>query len=86
MKLVIDIPEEIVNEKIGFSFDQVDFIIHSVLNGVPLEEKTNTAEWISCDEDDLKISDYRCSNCGKYQDDMTNFCPNCGSRMKGVGE
>ena len=40
------------------------------------------AEWISQDEDDLKISNYRCSNCGHYQDDVTNYCPDCGAEMK----
>ena len=37
-------------------------------------------KWIG-QNDELKISDYRCSICGYYQDDKTNFCPNCGARM-----
>ena len=50
------------------------------------EKQTNMAEWIYCGEDDLAISEYQCSNCGKYQDDVTNFCPNCGCRMKGENQ
>lgn len=37
-------------------------------------------KWISQDYDDLKISDYKCNCCGHYQDDTTNFCPNCGAK------
>jgi hypothetical protein len=27
--------------------------------------------------------DYECSVCHEYHDVKTNFCPNCGARMKG---
>lgn len=33
--------------------------------------------------DELKISDYRCSVCGRYKDDKTNYCPDCGTKMGG---
>lgn len=39
------------------------------------------ARWISHEEDDLKISDYRCSNCGKWSDEETEYCPCCNSKM-----
>lgn len=37
-------------------------------------------KWIETD-DELKISDYRCSVCGQLTDldEPWNFCPNCGS-------
>lgn len=38
-------------------------------------------KWISQEDDDLKISDYRCNKCGRYQDDITNYCPDCGAKM-----
>lgn len=41
-----------------------------------------SGEWIMQNEE-LKISDYRCSVCGHYQDDTTDFCPNCGAKMGG---
>ena len=47
--------------------------------------KPNAGEWIAMDED-LKISDYRCYKCGHYQDEISNFCPNCGARMLGGEE
>ena len=38
-------------------------------------------EWIDYRNDDLKISDYRCSCCGYWFDDKARFCINCGSKM-----
>jgi hypothetical protein len=29
---------------------------------------------------------YRCSHCKAKVESRTNFCPNCGARMKGGGE
>ena len=45
-------------------------------------KQTNTAEWICIDRDNL----YKCSKCWKYGVIKYNFCPNCGSRMKGEGQ
>ena len=101
MKIVIDIPEEIYKCCLPYkdcpiySNDCNYFpeITYSIANGTPIKEKqTNTAEWIKYPSD---FSEYRCSNCryevfggalkyaeaGEYK-----FCPNCGSRMKGVEE
>ena len=41
--------------------------------------------WISNAEDDLKISEYTCSNCKGLSDEDTDFCPKCGSYNGGVG-
>lgn len=41
-----------------------------------------SGEWIKQSED-LKISDYRCSVCGYYHDDKTNYCEDCGAKMGG---
>jgi len=49
-------------------------------------EERQQGEWIDQDFDDLKISDYRCNQCGHYQDDITNFCPECGADMRGGKE
>lgn len=46
----------------------------------------NTAEWISHEEDDLKISEYQCSKCDYWTDYNTKYCPNCGRKMKGAEE
>lgn len=35
--------------------------------------------WISNAEDDLKISEYTCSNCKGLSDEDSDFCPKCGS-------
>lgn len=44
-----------------------------------------TGEWIMQNEE-LKISDYRCSVCGYYHDDKTNYCEFCGADMRGEEE
>ena len=36
-------------------------------------------KWISNAEDDLKISEYTCSNCKGLSDEDSDFCPKCGS-------
>lgn len=41
--------------------------------------------WISNAEDDLKISEYTCSNCKGLSDEDSDFCPKCGSYNGGVG-
>lgn len=46
--------------------------------------KENIAVWIDHSEDDLKISDYKCSKCGYWMDDKTKYCQNCGAKMKGI--
>jgi hypothetical protein len=59
--------------------------------------KQKEGEWIKATEwmrDDGEIYDYRCSACnmlaedGGYgnRDNLTNFCPNCGAKMKGGAE
>lgn len=53
-----------------------------------LEERP-TGKWI---EHDFKTCgglgdwDYKCSNCEKVYCGKFNYCPNCGSRMKGAEE
>lgn len=44
-------------------------------------------KWAKTD-DDLKISDYRCSVCGQLTDldEPWNFCPNCGADMRKEGD
>ena len=90
MKLLIEIPEAEYNECVTQVelMKQEGIIIESlntalrifVANGIPQEEKqTNTAE--------LLIDGFGnmwCGNCMDRADKHYNFCPNCGSRMKGV--
>jgi len=40
--------------------------------------------WISNAEDDLKISEYTCSNCKGLSDEDSDFCPKCGSYNGGA--
>lgn len=89
MKLIIDIPDEEYKTLSELSekekVNELSYYERIIANGTPYEERS-TGEWINQDFDDLKISDYRCNQCGHYQDDITNFCSNCGSYMKGGAE
>lgn len=56
--------------------------IESIVNDIPSEEKT--AEWIV--KDGIVGVAY-CSKCDyELHTDNTNYCPNCGSRMKGENQ
>ena len=45
----------------------------------------NDGEWI--DVEDTFLYRYKCSLCGEIKlGKMTNFCPNCGAKMKGGEE
>ena len=52
--------------------------------------QTNTAEWIDNIDTVGETHElrhlYRCSKCEMYFSEQTNFCPNCGSRMKGENQ
>ena len=43
-----------------------------------------TGEWIEheFEEEPCCGTEYECSVCGMYQYDNTNYCPNCGAKMK----
>ena len=45
-------------------------------------------EWIERPSEDwISIRRWYCSECGEWQTyGMTNFCPNCGARMKGADD
>lgn len=40
-------------------------------------------EWWNMQDDDLKISDFKCSVCNYWSDGDYNYCPNCGAKMGG---
>lgn len=54
------------------------------LSSVTPAEKVG--QWISNAEDDLKISEYTCSNCKGLSDEDSDFCPKCGSYNGGDAE
>lgn len=58
-------------------------VAHKIFNA--LKDRPQ-GKWISQEYDDLKISDYCCSVCGTYRDDIENYCPNCGADMRGGTE
>lgn len=50
-------------------------------------ENQKTGHWIAdvdkwCDVV-TTVNGYKCSECGKFNTDKDNYCPNCGAKMKG---
>ena len=95
MKLVIDIPDEVLKtrEYCKYFGALSTKLIEIIESGIPLEEKqTNTAEWIRGREG-IKVTEYKCSACGRIVCDDTGYdvtkdypyC-HCGCRMKGENQ
>ena len=47
-------------------------------------QKQKGSEWIEYIDEDLEIPIYICGNCGQSQLYKTNYCPDCGKKMKGT--
>lgn len=88
MKLIIDIGEEWYSHIIA-SKDHIDEDdeAYLILNGTPEEtheekpQKEDYGQWIKHKDyhDSIK---YGCNQCGNLTNIPSNFCPNCGKRMK----
>ena len=68
----------------GFDVDSVeDFIPEAKawINDAPsIDIEPKRGEWI-----DFK-NGWKCSACGKWNNETSNFCPNCGADMRGEQE
>ena len=72
MKILIDIPEE--------EYRHLAYADHFKLRSyIESGEVVKVGHWISNAEDDLKISEYTCSNCKGLSDEDSDYCPKCGS-------
>ena len=70
-------------------------IVNAVMNGIPLDENKGEyrpkGEWFKLYPDNDDINTYECGCCGMEfdlndgtpEDNMFNFCPTCGAKMKG---
>ena len=47
--------------------------------------RQNEGEWVA-EDDDNGFEFYRCSKCGCEICSESNFCPDCGAKMKGGAE
>lgn len=65
---------------------KIEHIIDTIENAPTIEPKRG--EWIRSSDIDIAWGSkvYTCSNCGHKRDSETNFCPNCGARMKGADD
>lgn len=55
-----------------------------------MENEPKQGEWIEHEwaeeVEGLLISNYECSECHSWERSASNFCPNCGERMKGADD
>ena len=65
-----------------------DILIDSIIS-IPSADRPQ-GEWIKHKNAEeicgTLISNYECSLCHEWQTLISNFCPSCGARMKGVHE
>ena len=51
-----------------------------------IQPKPKTGHWITVydrwGEEITTISHYKCSECGNFDYDIDDYCPNCGARME----
>lgn len=65
----------------GYMTDYKDLVIEA-LEVLPSAERVG--EWI--EDGEWYVTRYRCSECGKYVSNLSNYCPDCGARMEGEKE
>ena len=75
-------------DEVGGDFDSpreavvpIDYIADMVSELPSVTPTPKMGRWISNAEDDLKISEYTCSNCKGLSDEDSDFCPKCGAKM-----
>ena len=83
MKLLIEVEKdyyEMIKYNVEHGQEYKPFEI--IANGIPYEERPQ-GEWIMDNEHTKNpLLWYKCNLCGVYHS-PTNFCPNCGAKMKG---
>lgn len=77
------IVEELENICINGDKSVLD-MLSNIKNAPPVKPTEKVGQWISNAEDDLKISEYTCSNCKGLSDEDSDYCPKCGSYNGGA--
>jgi hypothetical protein len=86
MKLIIDIPKEVV-VAIENGFDYRYDIHTAIAQGTPYEARL-TGHWVKTVGENGVTSAARCSECG-FEDNrymLFRYCPNCDADMRGDRE
>ena len=78
---ILDCKYAISDDEIGERKYVVD--VTDIVELPPITPTRPKGKWISNAEDDLKISEYTCSNCKGLSDEDTDYCPKCGADMRG---
>ena len=81
MKLIIDIPEDVVTA-IQNGQDYRYDIHTAIAQGIPYEERPQ-GEWKV--PNSILKGNYYCDNCNEFVINKSNFCPNCGAKMQKGG-
>ena len=54
-----------------------------MIDNAPTIDIHNNGKWIMDNNfESDKFGDYKCSECGEWQNDKSNYCPNCGAKME----
>lgn len=70
-------PRDILEEKINK-------IICAYIDNAPTVDERQQGEWLFDKENSFTIDMFKCSICGYFGHTHFNFCPNCGSDMRGA--
>ena len=83
MKLIIDIPEDDYKEVQEDTYSGTPFenrVFSAIANGTPLPK----GRWIKHNQSSYDWT-YKCDVCGCILNRESNYCPNCGAKMKSEG-
>lgn len=61
-------------------------LLMSLIDNTSTVEERPKGEWIMIKNSDGNLKCYECSNCGKNQGYISNYCEDCGSDMSGGKE
>jgi len=68
-----------------YNFEQIPIRVDKVqeiIDNAPTIERPH-GKWIMVKNSDGNLKCYECSNCGKHQGHISNYCEDCGADMRG---
>lgn len=62
----------------------MDFVLNKIDDAPTIEPERKKGKWIKMSDADGIF--YACSDCGEWHEEISNYCPNCGTRMDMKGD